>query len=53
MVSKHKIDKILNNVKNTLEIEGLKVTDDEIKIGEKFLKGEISEYEALKLITEM
>lgn len=50
MISEKEINKMINNIKTSLQIEGMDITNEETKIGKKFLKGEISENEALKLI---
>lgn len=44
------ITKILANAKASLAIEGFEVTERETAIVQKFLKGEISEEEAIEKI---
>jgi hypothetical protein len=45
--------KILNNVKASLSIEGLKVSKDSLSITERFLDGNISSQEAIKQILKI
>lgn len=51
-VSIQKREKIIANVKATLSIEGLELLDDESNLIKKYLDGELSEDEILRVINK-
>lgn len=51
-VSNERIKQILNNTRASMEIEGLTPSKENDAICEKYLKGEITENEAKRLLLE-
>ncbi|WP_018305434.1 antitoxin VbhA family protein [Desulfitobacterium hafniense] len=49
-LSPERIQKILNNAKTSMAIEGFEVTEKEMELGKEYLEGSISEQEVLKRI---
>ena len=52
-LTEKEIEKNIANVKASLAMEGLNVTDDESEIAKRILRGEISAEEAIKLMIKM
>lgn len=49
-LSDEKIEKAIANAKGSLAVDGMIVTDEETEVIRKYLKGELTEKEALEMI---
>jgi hypothetical protein len=52
-LNEREINRIAANTRATLEMEGLSPSKESEEIGKKYLRGEISEHEAKKLILKI
>lgn len=51
-LTQEEIDKILHNVRTTLNIEGLEISEFSESIGRRYLNGELSTEQAIQIVKD-